>query len=171
MFHFAAGGSRTAGGSAYFSTEATEEEVKNGIGAAGGMMQRVQVVPLPIKGQYHLPEHKQGLRYVVDSGTTMIQRLGWEDSMKHLTQLKAQVKAHQDNLFISLVTPLHSLIEQATLRQWADGVIEMGFDRQGFGLYSYLKVTKMRGVPDSARLLLFRETEQGLAVESTRRVF
>ncbi len=57
------------------------------------------------------------------------------------------------------------------MRLWADGVLELGLDRQGFSLYPYVKVTKMRGVPDSSRFLLFKETERGLFMESTRRVF
>lgn len=171
MYHFAAGGSRLAGGTAFFPTEAQPSEVNEGITACGGMLQRVQVVPLPIKGKWTLPEPRAGLRYVIDNGSTFIMRAGWDDAFGQLQALKALMRTNGDNLFISITTALHNPVEQAMLKQWADGVLELGFDRQGFGLYAFLKVTKMRGVADSARLLLFRETEQGLAVESTRRVF
>jgi archaeal flagellar protein FlaH len=171
MFHFAAGGSRLAGGTAYFTTEAAPAEVQRGIEACGGLLQRVQILPLPIKGKWTLPEPRAGLRYVLESGSTFLLKAGWDDAFGQLQALKTLMRANGDNLFISVTPALHSATEQALLKQWADGVLELGFDRQGFGLYAYLKVTKMRGVPDSARLLLFRETEQGLAVESTRRVF
>lgn len=171
MLHFAAGGSRIAGGTAFFPTEQSPDEVKKGIEVCGGLKDRVQVVPLPIKGKWGLPDGRQGLRYVVDSASMLIQKAGWDDAFAQLVRLKAQMRQTGDNLFVSATSAFHSPVEQTYLKQWADGVLELGFDRQGFGLYPYLKVTKMRGVPDSARFLLFRETEQGLAVESTKRVF
>src|ERR1051325_6081777 len=72
MYHFAAGGTRLAGGTAFFATEASPEEVQAGAGTVGGMANRVQVVALPIKGQWVLPEAKPGLRLVLDSGSTFL---------------------------------------------------------------------------------------------------
>ncbi|MHB8633291.1 MAG: RAD55 family ATPase [Thermoplasmatota archaeon] len=171
MYHFAAGGTRLAGGTAFLATDATAEEVTRGVELVGGMPQRVQVVALPIGGRWVLPDAKPGLRVVIDSGSTFLMEAGWDDAFAQLSALKAKMRASGDNLFVAVTSALHTPVEQARLKQWADGVMELGFDRQGFGLYAFLKVTKMRGVADSARLLLFRETEQGLAVESTRRVF
>jgi hypothetical protein len=44
-------------------------------------------------------------------------------------------------------------------------------ERKGFGLYSYLKIEKLLGVTDAAKLMLFDETDEGLRLESTKRVF
>lgn len=171
MYHFAAGGTRGAGGTAFLATETTPEEAKAGIETVGGLGERLQVVALPVRATWRLPESKQGLRVVLDSGSTFLRGAGWDDGFAQLKAAKEHVRKTGDTFFVSITTALHSGVELALLKQWADGVLELGFDRQGFGLYAFLKVTKMRGVPDSARLLLFRETENGLAVESTRRVF
>lgn len=169
--HFAAGGSLLGGGCAYFSTEETEAEIKAGIERVGGRKDRVHVLPMPYKGQWTIPDVKPGLRYVVDSFSQVILQAGWANAFGQLKRLKSQVRASGDAIFISVTSGLHSEVERLTLRQWADGVMEIGFDRQGFSLYPYMKLTKMRGIPDSARFLLFRETERGLFMESTKRVF
>jgi hypothetical protein len=57
------------------------------------------------------------------------------------------------------------------LKCFCDGVLELGFHGQGFALYPFLKVTKMRGAPDASQFLLFKETPSGLFMENTRRVF
>lgn len=170
-YHFAAGGSLLGAGTAYFSTDATEADVKKGVDQVGGKKDRVAVVPMPYKGAWKVPDAKPGMRYVIDSFSTVILQAGWADAYGQLKRLKSQVRQTGDNIFISVTGGLHSEVERILLKQWADGVMELGFDRQGFGLYPYMKLTKMRGVAESARLLLFRETDRGLFMESTKRVF
>jgi archaeal flagellar protein FlaH len=170
-WHFAAAGSLTGAGCAFFTADATEAEVKAGVEAVGGRKDRVHVVTLPYKGRWAIPDAKAGMRYVVDDFSAVIRNAGWSDAQGQLKRLKAQMRASGDNLFVLVTSALHADEENVLLRQWADGVLELGFDRQGFALYPYLKVTKMRGVPDSSRFILFRETERGLFMESTKRVF
>ena len=169
-YHFAAGGSLLAGGAAFFTTDLEDAEVRRGVELAGGRPDRIHVVHLPYKGQWSIPDAKPGLRYVVDGFSALIQQAGWSDAFQQLQRLKKQLRASRDNLFITVTGGLHSEVERTLLKAWADGVLELGFDRQGFGLYPYMKVVKMRGVPDSARFMLFRETDRGLFMESTRRV-
>ena len=169
-YHLAAGGSLLAGGAAVFTTDLEDAEVRKGVELAGGRPDRIHVVHLPYKGQWAIPDAKPGLRYVVDNFSPVIQQAGWSDAFQQLQRLKRQVRAGGDNLFISVTGALHLEVERTMLKSWADGVLELGFDRQGFGLYPYMKVVKMRGVPDSARFMLFRETDRGLFMESTRRV-
>lgn len=72
---------------------------------------------------------------------------------------------------VSIVKGLHDPIFETQLKHLAGGVMEIGMERKGFGLYPYLMVTKMLDLPDPVRLLLFKETEKGLWLESTKRVF
>lgn len=72
---------------------------------------------------------------------------------------------------VSLVKGLHDPVFETQLKHLAGGVMEIGMERKGFGLYPYLMVTKMLDLPDPVRLLLFKETEKGLWLESTKRVF
>lgn len=165
-YHFAAAGTQT-GGALFVSQDLAENEVKGGVRAVGGRPERVKVAP----GGDELPSILKGARYVLESFSPMTHRLGWEAVEKELVKLKAQVRQSGSVALIIAIDGLHEATEIARLKMWADGVLQLGFDRQGFGLYPFLKVTKMRGVPDSARFLLFKETEKGLFMESTRRVF
>ncbi|HUR69058.1 MAG TPA: RAD55 family ATPase [Candidatus Thermoplasmatota archaeon] len=72
---------------------------------------------------------------------------------------------------ISIVKGLHSANFETQLRHLAGGVIEFGAERKGFGIYNYLVVSKLLNVQDPVRILLWKETEKGLWLESTKRVF
>ncbi len=171
-FHFAAGGTQSSEtGCAYVATEASEDEVRNGVATVGGAVDHFSVTTLPVKGRWSFPDPKPDQRYILDSFSSYVQAEGWDEAMAWLQQMKLRMRETGGNLLVTALAGLHDVRETALLKQWADGVMELGFDRQGFGLYPYLKVTKMRGVPDSARFLLFKETEKGLFMESTRRVF
>jgi len=172
-FHFAAAGTQSGGGSAFVTTEMEEEQVRAGVELVGGRKDRLHVVALGKgpKKAVTIPDPSKGLRLVVDSFSTVALQVGWEEAMAQLAKLRAKIRSTGDVMLITASTGLHTEMERTLLKQWADGVLELGFDRQGFGLYPYLKVTKMRGVADSARFLLFKETEKGLFMESTKRVF
>lgn len=118
-----------------------------------------------------LPATAGADRYVLDSFSDFVDNHGWEHAMKSLDGLRTAMRKSGGVALITATEGIHTEAELTRLRMWADGAMEMGFDRQGFGLYPYLKITKMRGVPDSARFLLFKETPKGLFMESTRRVF
>lgn len=72
---------------------------------------------------------------------------------------------------VPVVKGLHSARFETHLRHLASGVMEIGMERKGFGIYPYLMVGKMLDHPDPVRLLLFKETEKGIWLESTKRVF
>lgn len=169
-FHFAAGAA-SKGGATYVSTSASEEEVITGLENVGGSKDKVDVVVLPSGKSWDPPNPTKGRRYILDSFSQYCLAVGWDKAFARLEEFKKQIRGGETNLLIVVTPALLSDKELALLKLWADGVLELGLDRQGFGLYPYLKVTKMRGVPDSSRFLLFKETEKGLFMESTRRVF
>lgn len=72
---------------------------------------------------------------------------------------------------VSLVKGLHSAAFESHMRHLAGGVIEFGAERKGFGIYNYLIVSKMLNVKDPTKILLWKETDKGLWLESTKRVF
>ncbi|HET6403163.1 MAG TPA: RAD55 family ATPase, partial [Candidatus Thermoplasmatota archaeon] len=72
---------------------------------------------------------------------------------------------------ISIVKGLHSAEFETQLRHLVGGVIEFGAERKGFGIYNYLIVSKLLNVQDPVRILLWKETDKGLWLESTKRVF
>jgi KaiC/GvpD/RAD55 family RecA-like ATPase len=170
-YHFAASNPKAGIKSQFVTTSGTEADVQSGIKAIGGDPAKAAVSSLAGAKTWTLPNPTAGHRYVLDSFSEVALHIGWDKAYDRLTELREKVRAGKGNLLITAVPELHTPREIALLKLWADGVLELGFDRQGFGLYPYLKVTKMRGVPDSARFLLFKETERGLFMESTRRVF
>lgn len=167
--HFAAGAG--AGGALYVATSALEAEVKAGVQTIGGDPGKVEVAVLPHGKSWDPPKVPKGHRYVLDSFSQYYLAVGWDKAFQRLAELKEEIRATQTNLLVVVTSAIVTEKELALLKMWADGVLELGLDRQGFGLYPYLKVTKMRGVPDSSRFLLFKETDKGLFMESTRRVF
>lgn len=119
-----------------------------------------------------LSEKRDGpFRVIIETASAAIQTYGLEPTMTMLRQLTAVVQKLGGASCFQLVKGLHDHSSETAIRHLADGVIEFGVDRQGFGLYSYISISKMRGVPDATRLLLYKETEKGLWLESTRRVF
>lgn len=110
-------------------------------------------------------------RVVIESITEAIQAYGLEPTMLMLQTLTGMVKMMNGVALVMLVRGLHEPAVEMRIRHIVDGIIEFGVERQGFGLYSFLSVTKMRGVQDATRLLLYKETDKGLWLESTRRVF
>lgn len=72
---------------------------------------------------------------------------------------------------ISIVKGMHSAQFETQLRHLVGGVIEFGAERKGFGIYNYLLISKLLNVQDPVRILLWKETDKGLWLESTKRVF
>jgi KaiC/GvpD/RAD55 family RecA-like ATPase len=170
-YHFAASNPKLGLKSQFVTTSATAESVKAGITAIGGDAAKATVTSLAGAKAWTLPNPVAGQRYVLDSFSEFVLHAGWDKAFARLDELRQKVREGGGNLLLTAIPDLHTPRELALLKLWGDGVLELGFDRQGFGLYPFLKVTKMRGVPDSARFLLFKETERGLFMESTRRVF
>lgn len=169
-YHFAAGGAKH-GPCTFASTELPEATIRAGITGVGGDGKKVEVQTLPAGSHSWEPRRPKEGRFVLDNFSKVSLHLGWEEAYGFLEDARAAIKGNEGNLLVTATPGIQEPREMVLLKQWADGVMELGFDRQGFGLYPFLKVTKMRGVPDSARFLLFKETEKGLFMESTRRVF
>jgi KaiC/GvpD/RAD55 family RecA-like ATPase len=90
------------------------------------------------------------------------------DFMRQLVHVGHETESMQ---MATLIRGLHSPQLEAGLKHAATGVLEIGVERKGFGLYNYLQVNKMLNLRDPTRILLFRETDKGLWLESTKRVF
>lgn len=110
-------------------------------------------------------------RVVIESLTEAIAAYGLEPTLQMLQSLTGMVRMLNGTALVMLVKGLQDPQVEMRIRHIVDGVIEFGLERQGFGLYTYLSVSKMRGVQDATRLLLYKETDKGLWLESTRRVF
>lgn len=163
---FAAGGDGES--KVFASTSRPEADIHDALAAIGLNDAGLDVKKATAKT---LPATSGADRYVLDSFSDFVDQHGWDHAMKSLEGLRTALRKTGGVALITATEGIHTTAELTRLRMWADGAMEMGFDRQGFGLYPYLKVTKMRGVPDSARFLLFKETPKGLFMESTRRVF
>lgn len=90
------------------------------------------------------------------------------DFFRNLVHVGQETGAMQ---LCTLVKGLYDARTEAQLKHLATGIMEIGVERKGFGLYNYLQVTKLLDLRDPTRLLLFKETDKGLWLESTRRVF
>lgn len=163
-YQFAVG----ARSSVYISTDRSEQQVRTGMETIGIDTTSTQILGMKAATPPKVPH---GHRIVLDNISDLNHRIGWDKTLAYLETVREAAVASGDLALLLAYEGLHSGAELTRLRMWADGAMELGFDRQGFGLYPFLKVTKMRGVPDSARFLLFKETEKGLFMESTRRVF
>lgn len=127
-----------------------------------------------------IPEHiipailesgrEKPFRIVLESLSEAIEIYGEEAAMKMLNQICAIVRRLNAVAVLIMVKGLHSADVEMRARQLVDGVLEFGVQRQGFGIYTYLSITKMRGLADEIRLFMYRDTDKGLWLESTRRV-
>ncbi len=169
-YHFAVGDTGQSR-CRFVTTDQEVEDITNGIIRVGGDPSRSDVHKLPKDDSWDLPPPAKGARYVLDSFSSYSDAVGWDASFEALKKLRVTLRETGEVGLISVMNGIHEPQQIARLKMWADGVLELGFDRQGFGLYPFLKVTKMRGVADSARFLLFKDTAKGLFMESTRRVF
>jgi KaiC/GvpD/RAD55 family RecA-like ATPase len=170
--HFAAAGT-LKGISTIVSVQGSEADWKPGVAAVGGQAGRLVTVTLPTKGArggWDLPSPKPTDRLVVEDCSFWLKRVGFDEGFTRLRALRDDLRRTGATALIMVLAPLHDVLETTRLRDLADGNLELGLDRKAFALYPFLKVTKMRGIPDAARFLLFRETDKGLFMESTRRV-
>ncbi|MBW3583774.1 MAG: RAD55 family ATPase [Euryarchaeota archaeon] len=116
------------------------------------------------------PDLSPPFRIIVDSFTEMLLSYEPKRVVRTLRLLRGVNRALQASAAVSMIGALHDPGQVATVRHLADGVIEFETHRQGMGLYPVLLITKMRGIPEPQRLLLYKETDKGLWLESTKRV-
>lgn len=110
-------------------------------------------------------------RVVVESLSESIDAYGLDATLTMLKILVGVTKMRGGLMAALLVKGVHDPQVEARIAHIVDGVFEFTRERQGFGSYNFLSVTKLRGVSDAERLLLYKETEHGLRLETTRRVF
>jgi len=116
-------------------------------------------------------EVKQPCRLAVESLTELLQHYPEKDVLKTVRLMKLFANHNQALTVATITKGLHPEPLLTELKHMADGVMEFNVERKGFGIYNYLIISKMRGISDATRLLLFKETDKGLWLESTRRVF
>lgn len=110
-------------------------------------------------------------RLILTSLSSLLQTVSPEEVLGFLRQVVALGQDLGGLQIFTLIKDAHPPEEVAMFKHVCTAVFELGMERKGFGLYSYLKIEKLLGVPDSAKLMLFNETDEGLRLESTRRVF
>lgn len=110
-------------------------------------------------------------RVVVESLSSLLDRNDPAEVLEFVRHLVYLTREVQGTALLTMVKGLHDRAFETQVQHLVSGVFEMGIEKKGFGLYSYLLVKKLLDVPDPVRLLLFKETDKGLWLESTKRVF
>lgn len=127
--------------------------------------------PSEILNTLHNAPPDPPLRLVVESLTTLVEERGPDEVLDFVEKLVFLAREMDAIVLLTLVKDLHDDRFETRLAHLVDGVLETGVEKKGFGLYSYLVIKKMLGIPDPTRIMLFQETEKGLWLESTERVF
>jgi len=87
--------------------------------------------------------------FILDSFSTLIQRLGVRPSLEFLSTLIGKLRAFKStSLFVLNRKAFHPAI-LAAAQDIGDGVIEMKIEESPSGLLNYLRITKMRGARHS----------------------
>lgn len=139
----------------------------NGFGDA----ERVQVADVPSEVLRVMTEAGDSeYRMIVTSLTSMLDTISGGEAVAWMRKIIYLARGSRGIVILPILDGAHAPQLVARLKHLATGVMELGLERKGFGLYSYLKVEKLVGIADATKLLLFSETEKGLRLESTRRV-
>lgn len=109
-------------------------------------------------------------RVVIESLSESIEAYGLDATLTMLKILVGVTRMRGGIAMAFLVKGVHDPQVVARISNLVDGVFEFGRERQGFGSYAFINISKFRGVTDAERILLFKETDQGLRLETTRRV-
>lgn len=127
--------------------------------------------PSEVLNTLHNAPPEPPIRLVVESLTTLVEERGEEEVVDFVEKLVYLARETDATVLLTLVKDLHDDRFETRLSHLVDGVLETGVEKKGFGLYSYVIIKKLLGVPDPTRIMLFQETEKGLWLESTKRVF
>ena len=114
---------------------------------------------------------KAPYRIVIESMSSVLMESGQEDVISLFEKIVHSGRKNGGVNLIMMTKNMHGTQMEYTAKHLADGVLEIGLERRGFGVYPYIMITKLRGVRESTKMLLYRETDKGLWLESTRRVF
>lgn len=114
---------------------------------------------------------KPPYRFVLESMSTVLMGAQEEDAVSLFERIVHSGREKGGVNLVVMTKNMHSTQMEYTAKHLADGVLEIGLERRGFGVYPYIMITKLRGVRESTKMLLYRETDRGLWLEPTRRVF
>lgn len=135
-------------------------------------MERVSADQIPDAVTSRLSKVTEGnYRLMLTSLSSMLQTTPEDEVLSFVRQLVALGQSLGGLQIFSIIKGAHSEETITQFKHACTAVFELGMERKGFGLYSYLKIEKLLGVPDAAKLMLFNETDEGLRLESTKRVF
>lgn len=110
-------------------------------------------------------------RLVLTSLSSLLRTMPADEALDFVRQIVAVGQDLGGLQIFTIIKDAHPPEMLAQFKHACTAVFELGMERKGFGLYSYLKIEKLLGVPDAAKLMLFNETDEGLRLESTKRVF
>lgn len=111
-----------------------------------------------------------GFRLVVESLSSFVTEKNEDETLEFVRTLCYLGHELQGVQLISIVKGLHSPRFEQNLKHIVPGVVEIGTERKSFGLYPYMFVQKMLGAKDPVRIFPFKETEKGLALETSKRL-
>jgi KaiC/GvpD/RAD55 family RecA-like ATPase len=192
---FASGGILKKEKVVYYSLERPEQEILDGIGGLESMgpekAKSVECVDgysaimepeskKQAKGQSPAQDAvdflssakmKGPCRLIMESISSIMMNCNEGEAIALLQKIVFLTRRSGGVSLVMMTKNMNSTQLEYTAKHVVDGVLEIGIERRGFGIYPFIMVTKMRGVIESTKMLLYKETEKGLWLESTRRVF
>ncbi len=114
---------------------------------------------------------KAPYRFILESISTVLMESEQEGVISLIEKIARSGRKSGGVNLILMTKNMHGIQMEYTAKHLADGVLEIGLERRGFGVYPYIMITKLRGIKESTKMLLYRETDKGLWLESTKRVF
>jgi archaellum biogenesis ATPase FlaH len=135
-------------------------------------METIQPLDIPDITTDRLSKVEQAnYRLVLSSLSSLLQTMDEDAVLDYVRQVVALGQEMGGLQIFTIVKDAHPPELIAQFKHACTAVFELGMERKGFGLYSYLKIEKLLGVADAANLMLFDETDEGLRLENTKRVF
>lgn len=101
-------------------------------------------------------------RLVLTSLSSLLRTMPADEALDFVRQIVAVGQDLGGLQIFTIIKDAHPPEMLAQFKHACTAVFELGMERKGFGLYSYLKIEKLLGVPDAAKLMLFNETDEGL---------
>lgn len=115
------------------------------------------------------PAHRP-FRVVVDTVSDALLTLGQEAATTMAIRLVAMVKARGGTAILYLAKGLHDPRLENRFKHLADAIIDFSTEGSGPGVRSYFRVVKMRGVPMPPQSFQYGLRQEGIRVETTKRV-
>jgi KaiC/GvpD/RAD55 family RecA-like ATPase len=111
-----------------------------------------------------------GMRVVIDSLSSIIERYGIEQTLFLLSLAKERIREQNANLLFIVYSEVHPPIDMTRIMRMSDVVIELTTQEQQAEIQRSLLVQKIRGGAVPQRMLPFIITESGIEASTTSRV-